>query len=344
MKARDCVCDPPLADSYQELSYKSTQAELRQHDQDCEVIAECELPMIDLRGLRSCNEEERHACVEAIAKASTEWGFFQVLNHGISRELLEEMWREQIKLFALPFEKKARSRLLNDSYRWGTPTATSLHQFSWSEAFHVPLVKISEKGSCYGEFSSLRDAMEKLAAAMSELATTLAGALAESLGYDSRGFPESCNKSTCFLRLNHYPPCPFSAEIFGLMPHTDSDFLTILYQDQVGGLQLMKDSKWVAVKPNPDALIVNIGDLFQAWSNDVYKSVEHKVLINSKRDRYSIAYFLCPSYESTIGSCKKPSIYKDFTFGEYRKQVQDDVKITGQKIGLPRFLLQNISL
>ncbi|URE06962.1 gibberellin 2-beta-dioxygenase [Musa troglodytarum] len=179
---------------------------------------------------------------------------------------------------------------------------------------------------------------------MSELATTLAGALAESLGYDSWGFPESCNKSTCFLRLNHYPPCPFSSDIFGLMPHTDSDFLTILNQDQVGGLQLMKDSKWVAVKPNPSALIVNIGDLFQAWSNDVYKSVEHKVMINSKRDRYSIAYFLCPSYESTIGSCKKPSIYKDFTFGEYRKQVQEDVKTTGQKIGLPRFLLQNISL
>ncbi|URE06960.1 gibberellin 2-beta-dioxygenase [Musa troglodytarum] len=223
------------------------------------------------------------------------------------------MWREQIKLFELPFEKKARSTLLNDSYRWGTPTATSLQQFSWSEAFHVPIAKISEKGSCHGEFSSLRDAMEKLAAAMSELATTLAGALAESLGYDSWGFPESCNKSTCFLRLNHYPPCPFSSDIFGLMPHTDSDFLTILNQDQ-------------------------------AWSNDVYKSVEHKVMINSKRDRYSIAYFLCPSYESTIGSCKKPSIYKDFTFGEYRKQVQEDVKTTGQKIGLPRFLLQNISL
>ncbi|CAL9090970.1 unnamed protein product [Musa textilis] len=162
MKARDCVCDPPLADSYQELSFKSTQAELRQHDQDCEAIAECELPMIDLRGLRSCNEEERHACVEAIAKASTEWGFFQVMNHGISRELLEEMWREQIKLFELPFEKKARSTLLNDSYRWGTPTATSLQQFSWSEAFHVPIAKISEKGSCHGEFSSLRDAMGSL--------------------------------------------------------------------------------------------------------------------------------------------------------------------------------------
>lgn len=105
--------------------------------------------------------------------------------------------------------------------------------------------------------------MEKVAGAMSELASTLAGVLAESLGCHRKGFPESCNKSTCFLRLNHYPPCPLPANVFGLMPHTDSDFLTILYQDQVGGLQLMKNSVCVAVKPNLDALIVNIGDLFQ---------------------------------------------------------------------------------
>lgn len=108
--------------------------------------------------------------------------------------------------------------------------------------------------------------MAELAKSMSDLARHLAGVLAENLGYPADCFPEKCNESTCFLRLNRYPPCPFSPETFGLMPHTDSDFLTILYQDQVGGLQLMKDSKWVAIKPNSDALIVNIGDLFQVFS------------------------------------------------------------------------------
>lgn len=107
--------------------------------------------------------------------------------------------------------------------------------------------------------------MEKVAGAMLELARTLARVLAEDLGYPGDGFTENCNKSTCFLRLNRYPRCPFSPEVFGLQPHTDSDYLTILYQDEVGGLQLMKDNKWVAVKPNSDALIVNIGDLFQVY-------------------------------------------------------------------------------
>lgn len=77
----------------------------------------------------------------------------------------------------------------------------------------------------------------------------------------------------------------------------------------------------------------------QAWSNDEYKSVEHKVVANDKMERYSIAFFLCPSYSTTIDSCKEPSVYRKFTFGEYRHQIQEDVKKIGNKIGLSRFLL-----
>nr|XP_010935462.2 gibberellin 2-beta-dioxygenase 8-like [Elaeis guineensis] len=330
-------CDPPFEEHYKSLLRNSimqcSQAQVH------EVVGECELPVIDLSGLRSSDEEKRHACVAAIAKASSEWGFFQVLSHGISTELLGEMRREQTKLFEMPFEKKVTSGLLNNSYRWGTPTAASLDQFSWSEAFHVPLEKILEEDGGNGEFNSHRVVMRKLAGAMSELARMLAGVLAENLGYPGDFFTENCSKRTCFLRLNRYPPCPFSPETYGLMPHTDSDFLTILHQDEVGGLQLRKDFKWVAVWPNPDALIVNIGDLFQAWSNDIYKSAEHKVMANGRVERYSIAYFLCPSYESTIGSYREPSLYKKFTFGEFRKQVQKDVEKTGHKVGLSRFLI-----
>ncbi|KAF7827517.1 gibberellin 2-beta-dioxygenase 8-like [Senna tora] len=311
---------------------------------------ECELPLIDLEGLitKMCDERERQACCAAICKAACEWGFFQVVNHGIKPQLLRRMRREQVKLFDMPFEKKATCGLLNNSYRrsklvsrWGSPTATRPNQFSWSEAFHIPLTKISEP-ACWGDFSSLREVINEFAAAMSRLSGLLAGILAENLGHPKEAVEGMCDASTCFLRLNHYPLCPKllgEEESFGLVPHTDSDFLTILYQDQVGGLQLMKDSKWLAVTPIPDALIVNIGDLFQAWSNDEYKSVEHKVMTNNKLERYSTAYFLCPSYDTLIGSCKEPSMYRKFTFGEYRSQIQDDVKKIGHKIGLSRFLL-----
>lgn len=105
--------------------------------------------------------------------------------------------------------------------------------------------------------------MTEYAAAMSKLSRLLATILTENLSQKRGEINEICDESSCFLRLNHYPACPLSPETFGLVPHTDSDFLTILHQDEVGGLQLMKDSRWVAVNPIQDALIVNIGDLFQ---------------------------------------------------------------------------------
>ncbi|CAI0405148.1 unnamed protein product [Linum tenue] len=253
-------------------------------------MEECQLPLIDLRGLGSRDERERAACAAAICRASSEWGFFQVVNHGINPGLVRKMRSEQSRLFRLPFDDKV-------------------------------------------------EVMVEFAAAMAELAGTLAGVLVENLGHSRGDFEDICQESSCFLRLNRYPACPTSPEVFGLVPHTDSDFLTILSQDEVGGLQLMKDSRWVAVKPNQDALIVNIGDLFQAWSNDIYKSVEHKVMANAKMERYSIAYFLCPSYETSIGSCREPSKYRKFTFGEYRSQIQEQVKKYGYKIGLPSFRL-----
>ncbi|KAG8065366.1 hypothetical protein GUJ93_ZPchr0004g40305 [Zizania palustris] len=90
-----------------------------------------------------------------MARAASEWGFFQLTNHGVSRELMEKMRREQARLFRLPFETKEKAGLLNGSYRWGNPTATSLRQLSWSEAFHVPLASISGQHCDFGELTSL---------------------------------------------------------------------------------------------------------------------------------------------------------------------------------------------
>lgn len=105
--------------------------------------------------------------------------------------------------------------------------------------------------------------MEQFAVMVSELSQELVDILAEELGEKSCFFKETCLPNTCYLRLNRYPPCPIYPQMFGIMPHTDSDFITVLHQDHIGGLQLVKDGKWFAVKPNPDALIINIGDLFQ---------------------------------------------------------------------------------
>ncbi|KAK8353777.1 hypothetical protein V6Z12_A05G180600 [Gossypium hirsutum] len=321
--------DPPLLETYKTL-FTNSKTSSNNHDHRLVAVEERHLPLIDLSRL-SHNETEKERCQKEIARAASQWGFFQVVNHGISMELLEMLREEQVRVFKQPFHHKCREdKFLNfsaGSYRWGTPTSYFLRQLSWSEAFHIPVNDISSTP------------MEPFATKVAILAQKLAEILAEKLGHKSSFFQESCLPSTCYIRLNRYPPCPIPSDIYGLMPHTDSDFLTILHQDQVGGLQLVKDGQWFAVKPNPEALVINIGDLFQAWSNDCYKSVKHCAVTHPTKERFSAAYFLCPSYETVIESCSMPSVYRKFSFREYRQKVQEDVQLHGYKVGLSRFLV-----
>jgi hypothetical protein len=143
------AADPPLAESYLALlRHGESDGCIAEGGGGSSAVLERELPVIDLAGGGGARD--------AIARAASEWGFFQLTNHGVSRALLEEMRREQARLFRLPFESKADGGLLNGSYRWGTPTATSPQHLSWSEAFHVQLASISGNDCDYGELSSLR--------------------------------------------------------------------------------------------------------------------------------------------------------------------------------------------
>ncbi|KAF3332952.1 gibberellin 2-beta-dioxygenase 8-like protein [Carex littledalei] len=258
--------NPPLSSTYKTLFANHPQL----LDPSRIGAAECNLPIIDLRDL-------------------TKWGFFQVINYGISHDLLFQLRKFQINLFREPFEKKKKEKLLElapENYCWGTPSATNVEQLSWSEAYHIPLNSISESVG-----DNMRKIIQDVSNSMSRLAHEMASILGAELG-DMNGnyMKQNCTCNTCYLRLNHYPPCQEPNGAFGLAPHTDSDFLTVLYQDQIGGLQLMKEGRWVNVRPNPRALIINIGDLFQAWSNNLYKSVKHRVVANSRFERFSVAH------------------------------------------------------
>lgn len=132
--------DPPFHEAYKALLGETA---AMAKGSDMVTVEEWELPVVDLSRLKAAEAEE---CKSDIIKASKEWGFFQVVNHGISNQLLGKMRAKQIELFKQPFERKSKEdKFLNfsaGSYRWGTPSATSLTQLSWSEAFHVSLSDI----------------------------------------------------------------------------------------------------------------------------------------------------------------------------------------------------------
>ena len=105
----------------------------------------CELPLIDLSRL-SLDHVEREECMKEISGAARTWGFFQVVNHGVSQELLQNLRHEQMDVFRNPFAIKSREKFLNlpaRSYRWGNPSARNWTQISWSEAFHLFLPDIA---------------------------------------------------------------------------------------------------------------------------------------------------------------------------------------------------------
>ncbi|KAM7499379.1 hypothetical protein LguiA_023793 [Lonicera macranthoides] len=127
------------------------------------------------------------------------------------------------------------------------------------------------------------------------------------------------------LRVNFYPKCPQPDLTLGLSPHSDPGGMTILLPDQhVLGLQVRKLDNWITVKPAPHAFIVNIGDQIQVVSNASYKSVEHRVVVNSTEERLSLAFFYNPKSDLLIEPAKKlvtaekPALYSPMTFDEYR--------------------------
>ncbi|KAK7290820.1 hypothetical protein RIF29_05537 [Crotalaria pallida] len=327
--------EPPFQETYKTLLHKHLGDS---KDDSFSMVETCDLPLIDL-GKLNLGHREREECMKEITEAAREWGFFEVVNHGISKELLENLQFEQRKVFYQPFVKKSAEAvfgLSSKTYRWGNPFATNLRQLSWSEAFHFSMTDISR----LDQHKNLRSCIQAFAATVGPLAECLAEILlARKRNMKSSYFQENCMPNGSFIRLNRYPPCPLSPKVFGLMPHSDTSFLTIVHQDQVGGLQLMKDGKWVSVKPNQQALVVNIGDLFQALSNGVYKSIKHRVVAAEKVERLSAAFFYCPTAETVIQSYSTPALYRKFTLKEYKQQTEKDVKQSGDKVGLSRFLI-----
>ncbi|GAB4831541.1 hypothetical protein Ancab_040248 [Ancistrocladus abbreviatus] len=128
------------------------------------------------------------------------------------------------------------------------------------------------------------------------------------------------------LRINCYPPCPQPDQVIGLTPHSDVVGITIvLVVDEMEGLQIKKDGKWLPVKPIQNAFVVNIGDSLEVITNGIYKSIEHRAVVNSRKERLSIATFYGPKLDGELGPApslitpQTPALYKRIKVTEFWK-------------------------
>ncbi|XP_019179826.1 PREDICTED: protein DOWNY MILDEW RESISTANCE 6-like [Ipomoea nil] len=289
-------------------------------------VAVCnDVPVIDL----GCGE--RALIVKEIAEACSEYGFFQVINHGVPKKAIEDMLKVAQEFFQLPVEEKMKLYSDDPSKTMRLSTSFNVKKetvHNWRDYLRLhchPLEKYSPEWP--SNPSSFRAIVSNYVKEVRELGFRVEEAISESLGLEKNSIREVLGEQGQHMAVNFYPPCPEPELTYGLPAHTDPNALTILLQDsQVSGLQVLKDGKWLAVKPHPDAFVINLGDQLQALSNGKYKSVWHRAVVNSDRERMSVASFLCPSDDAVISAPKQlsddgsPAVYRNFTYDEYYKK------------------------
>ncbi|XP_061994348.1 flavanone 3-dioxygenase 2-like [Rosa rugosa] len=284
------------------------------------------IPVINLGG-GGAEGHDRTRIVEQILEASQEFGFFQVINHGISENLLHDTMDVFREFFALPPEDKASffSEDPNKLCRLITSTGNydreNVHL--WRDALRHPCHPLEKFIPLWPQQPlKYREHVGKCSTQVRKVALNILDLISEGLGIGYGHFSDELSQET-LLSVNYYPPCPDPSLTLGITKHCDPNLITILLQGDVHGLQVFKDGEWIGVEPLPQGLVVNIGYQLQIISNGKLKCAEHRAVTNSSNARTSAAFFIAPSQDCHIQpaaaliNASNPQIYKGFQYKEF---------------------------
>ncbi|CAM8898959.1 unnamed protein product [Rhodiola kirilowii] len=287
-----------------------------------------EVPVIDLQRLSS--NQFSDAELLKLHAACVDWGFFQMVGHGVSQELLEKVKMEIQDFFNLPGEEKKKYEQLPDDVEgYGQAFVISEEQkLDWADMFCMTTLPVSaRKPHLLPKLPPpLRDAIDEYSSELKSLALKLFDLLSKALKMDNMDLKDLFQEGGQFMRINYYPPCPQPELAIGITPHSDPSGVTILLQiNDKEGLEIRKDGKWVSVKPISNAFVINIGDVLEIVSNGAYRSIEHRAMVNTEKERLSLATFVMPRYDaeicpaSTNVTPENPAKFKKITYAEFLK-------------------------
>ncbi|XP_059432282.1 2-oxoglutarate-Fe(II) type oxidoreductase hxnY-like isoform X1 [Corylus avellana] len=283
-----------------------------------------------------------HQSVSLLKQACLDSGFFYIVNHGISEEFMDEVFAQSRRMFGLPLSEKMKL-LRNEKHRGYTPVLdevldpeNQVHVGDYKEGYYIG-VEVDEDDAeaekpfygpnvwpAPGLLPGWRETMEKFHREALEVSRAVSKiiALALDLEIDFFDKPKMLGEPIATLRLLHYEGeiSDPSKGIYGAGAHSDFGLITLLATDNVLGLQICKDKDakpqiWEYVPPLKGAFIVNLGDMLERWSNCIFKSTLHRVLVNGQ-ERYSIAYFVEPSHDCLVEclpTCKSENNPPKFT-------------------------------
>ncbi|KAF8014518.1 hypothetical protein BT93_H0359 [Corymbia citriodora subsp. variegata] len=318
---------------------------------------ELEEPLVDLKGfLLGDDQEETHHAADTVRAACSSHGFFQVINHGVDLSLIHDAHESIGSFFKMTLGNKLRAgKKLNSP--WGHSIAHN-DRFSsklpWKETFTFGYRESSPdsvvgffKSTLGTDFEPAGKVYQKYCEEMKKLALSITELLAISLGLDRSYYRDFFEDGCSIMRCNSYPPCQEPSLVLGTGPHCDPTALTILHQDQVGGLEVFVDDKWYKVRPRAHAIVINLGDTFAALTNGIYKSCLHRAVVNRHKERRSLTFFLCPREDKVVapapelapGGTRK---YPDFTWSDLLHFTQKHYR--ADQSTLPKFAEWLLSL
>ncbi|KAL9440481.1 hypothetical protein AB3S75_019196 [Citrus x aurantiifolia] len=299
-------------------------------DQDSPLISDdtliSQIPVINMQSLLS--EESMDSELAKLDFACKEWGFFQLVNHGMSAAFLEKLKKEVEGFFNLSMEEKKKYwQHPGDMEGFGQAFVVSEEQkLDWADLFSMLTLPVHlRKPHLFPKLPhSLRETLEVYSMELKSLAENLISKMGEVLNIKDEEMREFFENGVQAMRMNYYPPCRQPEKVMGLSPHSDAAALTILLQlNEVEGLQVKKDGKWIPVTPLPDAFIVNIGDTLEIITNGTYPSIEHRAVVNSVQERLSVATVYSVRYDgevypaSSLISEKTPPLFRRVRIEEY---------------------------
>ncbi|XP_062119433.1 hyoscyamine 6-dioxygenase-like [Humulus lupulus] len=300
------------------------------------------IPVIDFKGKQA-------KLVHQIIHASKEFGFFQLVNHGIEEKLLQDVLEVSKEFFELPVEDKAS--FISDDPMKSCKIFTSIDYpredvHYWRDVLRHPCHPLEEHIQFWPQKpAKYRDVVGAFTAEVRKLSVCLLDLISKGLGLEPGYFQDKAELLEAqLMAINHYPPCPDPSLTLGLPKHADANLISFILQE-MDGLQVLKDEQWLALKPVPNAFVVNIGHILHIISNGKLKSAEHRVVTNKNLLRTTISIFIYPSHScqvepaTVLTNDDNPPLYRAFIVKDFLGTFMVDTY--QRKPPLDRYMLQS---
>jgi isopenicillin N synthase-like dioxygenase len=277
------------------------------------------VPVIDIAALVR-EEGERREPSAQIGDACREYGFFYIIGHGISDELQQRLERLSRQFFSQELETKLEIGLSRGGRAWrgyfpvggeltsGRPDLKEGIYFGAELPEEHPMVQaclpLHGRNLFPAHIPLFRETVLEYIDAMTRLGHRLMSGIALSLDLDEHYFADRYTSDPLILfRIFNYPPGDPASDgenAWGVGEHTDYGILTILKQDDSGGLQIKLKSGWIEAPPVPGSFVCNIGDMLDRMTGGLYRSTPHRVRNLSRRDRLSFPFFFDPNFNAEV--------------------------------------------